>query len=91
MRSNYYVFLALSVTWILMLGLFAGPIGAVIGVFHPILFIGSVIGFTVVAGQFACSYCGHLIVRPKMTVGSTEVTGFSLFPAAKCTKCGQAI
>jgi len=91
MRSRYFAFLTLSVAWFLALGLFAGPIASLIGIFHPILFVASAIGFTVIAVQFGCSYCGHPLVRPKMTVGSTEVTGYSLFPAAKCSNCGQSV
>jgi hypothetical protein len=91
MRSHYFVFLTLSVAWFLALGLFAGPIASVIGIFHPILFVASAIGFTIIAGQFGCSYCAHSLVRPKMTVGSREITGYSLFPSATCTNCGQSV
>lgn len=52
MRSRYLAFLTLSVAWFLALGLFAGPIASMIGIFHPILFVTSAIGFAVIAGQF---------------------------------------
>lgn len=91
MRSNYYVFLLLFTVWVLALGLFAGPIVSVIGLLHPVIFIGSLLAFAVAVGQFRCPYCGHAIIRPKMIVGTREVTGYSLFPGGRCTNCDQLV
>ena len=90
MRSRYYAFLTVSAAWILALVLFVGPITAVIGIFHPILFVVSCIGSLIIAGRFACSRCSHPLVRPKMTVGTIEVAGYSMFPGASCTNCGKS-
>lgn len=89
MRSNYYVFLAVSSIWMLALGLLAGPIASAIGIFHPLLFVVSPLAIGLLLGQFTCSYCQHPIVRPIMTVGVTEMKGFTMFPGPVCTNCGQ--
>ena len=88
MRQNYYVFLALS--GISLIGL------AVIGPFYLGVFIFpawavSAAAVAIASTWFSCVYCGHALVRPKMTVGTMELSGYTTFPGRKCTNCGQDV
>ena len=88
MRENYYVFLALSGIWLLAMALI-GPF--VLGwLWFPLMII-SMIAAGAGGHWFKCGYCGHPIVRPKITVGTREMTGYTSFPAKTCSNCGQNV
>ena len=87
-RENYYVFLALSVIWLVGLSMI-GPL--FLGVYFFPCWVVSALLFAFLGFRFECPYCGNALVRPKITIGTVETTGYSAFPGKTCTNCRQDV
>jgi hypothetical protein len=91
MRSNYYAFLCASLIWMFLIMGFASQIMSAIGALWYLLWGVSALVLLVSSQWFTCPFCDHPLVRPKMTVGNREVTGYGMFPGRTCTSCGEDV
>ena len=88
MRENYYIFLVVSAAWMVGLAI-VGPL--VLGIYVFPAFVVSASAVALLGLRFTCAFCAHPIVRPRMTVGAMETTGYTAFPGRTCTNCGQDV